>query len=444
MSDLIAEADATKGGIEEATASIENVTIASVQHQQVAAQQQQQQALQKNTNFESNLFGFDNNDAPPAAADRGIPDPSPMAAPLGGMMGGGSQDGGLPAPESFGTTQSFESGLPPQVEVPLAQSSNDGSMMNQPAFSPQGGLGGFPEITPSGSVDSGFPPQEIAPNASGGSNPFGDEPSVVTAHSQSQAPEQAPAEMAPPAAAQPPPAQQQQYQQPPPPAGGGGGGGDPGMAIPTPTPPQQYQQVLPPGGPAPADNGMAIPTPNPGQAYHQMPPPGQQQPLPQAMPTPQQQQAYMMQNQQLTPIATPNYGLARPSVDHNRKESVGGFGGDFVMGGFAPPTGAGGVYGAAAAASAHVEASSAAPTPPPDNSAAVAQLEELKKKYKGAQEIASAAAASHIKLAQEADELRGDADKAEANARSLRASADEKKKGRFGGSNKKKALNVSE
>ncbi|KAL3940112.1 MAG: hypothetical protein SGBAC_005273 [Bacillariaceae sp.] len=111
------------------------------------------------------------------------------------------------------------------------------------------------------------------------------------------------------------------------------------------------------------------------------------------------------------------------------------------MGGFAPPPGGGGVYGAAAAATAIAE-SSAAPSPPPDNSAAVAQLEELKKKYKGAQEIASAAAASHIKLAQEADELRGDADKAEANARSLRASADEKKKkGRFGGSNKKKALN---
>jgi len=107
------------------------------------------------------------------------------------------------------------------------------------------------------------------------------------------------------------------------------------------------------------------------------------------------------------------------------------------MGGTAPPPeAAGGVYEAAAAATAAAETNQ-----PSDNSEALAKLEDLKKKLKAAQELASDSAASHIKLAQEADELRGDADKAEANARSLRASADEKKKGRFGGSNKKKAMN---
>jgi len=441
LSDLITEANATKGAIEEATASIENATEASVQHQHMAAQQQQQMALQQNNNFESNLFGFENNAPAPPAAAGGLPEPSAMPAP-GGMMApappAAAQDGGggLPAPDSFGA-QSFDSGLPPQMEVPLA-SSTDASMLNQPASSPQGGLGGFPDMAPSASTDSGFPPQEVAPPAGGGGvNPFGDERSAVSAHSgpsahsvHSPVPEQGGAvEMPPPAAvpaaAQPPPPQQ--YQQPPPP------GGDPTMAMPTPTPPQQYQQPPPPAAAAGGDGMMPIPTPNAAQAYHQMPPPGQ--PVPQAIPTPQTQQGYMPQQQ--TPIATPNYGLARPSVDHNRKESVGGFGGDFVMGGFAPPPGAGGVYGAAAAATAAVETQA----PQQDNSAAVAQLEELKKRYKGAQEIASDAAATHIKLAQEADELRGDADKAEANARSLRASADEKKKGRFGGSNKKKALN---
>ncbi|CAJ1956521.1 unnamed protein product [Cylindrotheca closterium] len=427
LSDLITEANATKEAIEEATASIENVTEASVQHQQMAAKQQHA-ALQQNNNFESNLFGFEN--APePAAADRGLPEPSSMPAP-GGMMGAPpGQDGGLPAPDSFGT-QSFDSGLPPQTEVPLASSTDGGSMFNQPASSPQGGLGGFPDMAPSGSTDSGFPPQEVAPPATGGTNPFGDERSAFSAHSKSPVPEQeAPVESSSQASLPetsqpaPAPAQQYQYQQPPPAADSGGN------AIPTPNGAQSYYQMPPQGQPAP----QSMPTPQSQQGY-MMPPGGQ--PMPYAMPTPQSQQGYMSQQPTPTGIATPNYGLARPSVDHNRKESVGGFGSDFVMGGFAPPPGAGGgVYDAAATATSHAETSQTV------DSEAAAKLEELKKKYKSAQEIASDAAATHIKLAQEADELRGDADKAEANARSLRASADEKKKGRFGSSGKKKALN---
>ena len=201
------------------------------------------------------------------------------------------------------------------------------------------------------------------------------------------------------------------------------------MGIPTPTPPQQYQQPPPP---AAGGDPSAIPTPNPAQAYHQMPPAAAG--YPQA--TPQQQQAYMSQQ---TPVATPQFGIPRPPVDHNRKESVGGFGGDWVMGGTVSTTGAvGGVYEAAAAATAHAEVPGA-----PDNSEAAAKVEELRKKLKAAQEIASDAAATHIKLAQEADELRGDADKAEANARGLRAASEKKEKKRFGGNSKKKAMNVS-
>jgi hypothetical protein len=122
-------------------------------------------------------------------------------------------------------------------------------------------------------------------------------------------------------------------------------------------------------------------------------------------------------------------------ADHNRKESVGGFGGD-SMGGSAPPLGEGGVYRAAAAATQAVESS--------NNSAELTAVEELKSKARAAQETASDAAAAHIKLAQEADELRGDADKAEASSRSLRAASDEKRKGRFGAGKNKKQLNVSE
>lgn len=443
MTDLIAEANATKGAIEEATTSIDKVTEASIQHQQ-AAVNQQQSALQKSNNFESNLFGFESAPAPagmpapgammaaPPAQDGGLPAPGAMiAAPAaqdlglpapGAMMAAPpAQDGGLPAPDMFGT-QSFDSGLPPQTEVPLATSSTDGvSLMNQPASSPQGGAG-FPDIGPSHSTDSAFPPQEV-----GSPHPYGDEQSAITAGTHELgggASVDLPPSSAAPVATQQPPPPQQQYQQPPPPAGGG----DPGTGIPTPAPPQQYQQPFPPPA-AGGYPGMAIP--NPSQP---MPPPGH--PVPQPMPTPQTQQAYMPQQ---TPVATPQYGLARPSVDHNRKESVGGFAGDWVMGGTAPPPeAAGGVYEAAAAATAAAETNQ-----PSDNSEALAKLEDLKKKLKAAQELASDSAASHIKLAQEADELRGDADKAEANARSLRASADEKKKGRFGGSNKKKAMNVS-
>lgn len=68
-------------------------------------------------------------------------------------------------------------------------------------------------------------------------------------------------------------------------------------------------------------------------------------------------------------------------------------------------------------------------------------VENMKKKAKKADSVARDAEAAHRKLAAEADELRTDADRAEANARSLAAQVapdDKKKKGRFGGGSKKK------
>ena len=67
-------------------------------------------------------------------------------------------------------------------------------------------------------------------------------------------------------------------------------------------------------------------------------------------------------------------------------------------------------------------------------------VEELKTKATLAEETARDAAAAHRKLMAETDELRKDADKAEAHARTLKAQADEKKKGRFGGGKQKKML----
>ena len=67
-------------------------------------------------------------------------------------------------------------------------------------------------------------------------------------------------------------------------------------------------------------------------------------------------------------------------------------------------------------------------------------VEDMKKKAKKADSVARDAEAAHRKLAAEADELRTDADRAEANARSLAAASDDgqKKKKRFGGKKQEK------
>lgn len=382
MADLIGEATETKATINDATASMQNVAASNVHHQhQQQVDRHAQNAIQKNATFESNMFGYDN------------------GAPASGSM---------PPP-----SLSFDSEAMPDQQAPLSHSF-DVSMMNQPPSSPQPN---FPDIGLVSTISS----DDELPKLQG-ADPYA---AAVMFENESAAPAPValgPSPMPPPAAAQQAPPPQSQP-----------------VEMPTPQPAPQYQQAPPPGG---QPQSMGIPTPNPAQQYQQMPPPAAQQyqQMPpeaqQPLPTPQPPQQYMQRS--ASPIATPQYGLSRPMAvaDHNRKESVGGFGGDFVMGGSAPPLGGGGVYSAAAAATQAVESS--------EHPAELAVVEELKSKARVAQETANDAAAAHIKLAQEADELRGDADKAEASSRSLRAASDEKRKGRFGAAGKKKQMNVSE
>lgn len=68
------------------------------------------------------------------------------------------------------------------------------------------------------------------------------------------------------------------------------------------------------------------------------------------------------------------------------------------------------------------------------------KVEELKKKALAASEVARDAETASRRLANESDELRQDADQSEATARSLRAAAEEKKKGRFGSGKKQKMI----
>jgi hypothetical protein len=128
--------------------------------------------------------------------------------------------------------------------------------------------------------------------------------------------------------------------------------------------------------------------------------------------------------------------LARPNVvgAHNRQSS--GFDSDFAMGGSAaalPPTS---TEAMSPAARTYSESSAYGY----DDDEEFKDVEELKKKAEMARETAGDAEAGHRKLVNEADELRQDADKANATARSLKAAAAEKKKGTFGGGKRKKLL----
>ena len=70
------------------------------------------------------------------------------------------------------------------------------------------------------------------------------------------------------------------------------------------------------------------------------------------------------------------------------------------------------------------------------------EVEAMKRNAERAAETARDAEAAHSRLLAEANELRNDADKSEATARSLKAAASETKKKRFGrsGGDKKKML----
>ena len=73
-------------------------------------------------------------------------------------------------------------------------------------------------------------------------------------------------------------------------------------------------------------------------------------------------------------------------------------------------------------------------------------VQRMKKTAQEANTMASEAQAAYRELASQADELRGDADRQDATARSLKAQANEKKKGAFGkgGGKKKKLLREAE
>jgi hypothetical protein len=138
--------------------------------------------------------------------------------------------------------------------------------------------------------------------------------------------------------------------------------------------------------------------------------------------------------QQLVPQEAP--APAPKHGHHSRVSSVGGFTADYVMGGAAVPLPFdGGVL------SPPSQSQSKSSTYGYDEEA-MQHVEMLNKMVKAAQETANDAEKVHRKMTEECDELRTDADRAEATARGLRVATQEKKKGRFGGGGKNKKTAV--
>jgi len=146
---------------------------------------------------------------------------------------------------------------------------------------------------------------------------------------------------------------------------------------------------------------------------------GLQQPQSSAPPTPHYEQPSVHSR---PPSAQPT----RPNaLGHQPRQSSLGFNPDFIMGGSAEPLPATGMSPAARTKSSSADFGY-------EDEELFQAVEEMKKKAELAAEAARDAEAAHQKLLNEADELRADADRAEATARSLKAAAAEKKKGRFG------------
>lgn len=191
------------------------------------------------------------------------------------------------------------------------------------------------------------------------------------------------------------------------------------------------------GGEELFNNEFAAPAPEPTEPQQE-----QAQAPSNDLPPPQQFQQPPPEEQFQQPPAQSLAGVASPKRPGNlaahHRQASGGFASDFVMGGAAIPyedPGAG-VPAVSPAARTYSDSSAYGY----DDDEAYKNVEELKKKAQTAQETARDAEAAHRKLVNESDELRQDADKAEAMARSLRAAADEKKKGTFGGGKKKKLM----
>lgn len=166
-------------------------------------------------------------------------------------------------------------------------------------------------------------------------------------------------------------------------------------------------------------------------------------------PAPQPTMNFGIQQQQTSAPPTPNYEhpsvnsrppSAQPvrpnAVGHQPRQASLGFNADFIMGGSAEPLPETGMSPAARTKSSSADFGY-------EDEELFQAVEEMKKKAELAAEAARDAEAAHQKLLNEADELRADADRAEATARSLKAAAAEKKKGRFGrAAGDKKKLSV--
>ena len=146
----------------------------------------------------------------------------------------------------------------------------------------------------------------------------------------------------------------------------------------------------------------------------------------------QQKQIFSQDMNQLEPPQVQRQAYSHGG--HHYRNSSLGFAADFVMGGAAAPMSQSGGFSPPAATTSEKGNYGC------DDEEALSNVAELKKKASAAQETARDAEAAYKKLAAEADELRTDADKAEATVRSLRAAASELKKGAFGGGKKKKIM----
>ncbi|KAL3925525.1 MAG: hypothetical protein SGILL_000343 [Bacillariaceae sp.] len=206
----------------------------------------------------------------------------------------------------------------------------------------------------------------------------------------------------------------------------------------------------PSGGiPLPAENAplpaLGAPASEPATdmyAQYSAPAPAQLEapPTPQryeAPPTPQRQMVPAQPQQQSQPTPT---NLSRPPAvaGHNRQSS--GFDSGFVMGGSAPPLPDPSSAPDQASMSSAARAHSSSGDYGFEDEEAFRIVEDMKKKAEGAAAAARDAEAASSRVASVADELRSDADKADANARTLRAKADEKKDRRFGGGKKKNMM----
>lgn len=160
-------------------------------------------------------------------------------------------------------------------------------------------------------------------------------------------------------------------------------------------------------------------------------PPMSSQPTPFSNEAPQS----MPPQQHTSPRLTPTFDRPAAVAGHNRQTS--GFESGFVMGGSAPPSSSAvpDQHELTSAARAHSSSGDYGY----EDEESFQMVEDMKKRAERAVEAARDAEAAHRRLENEANELREDADKAEASARSLRAAAEEKKKGRFG-NNKKKSM----